>query len=102
MAKRKDRSASMSRSISYSSSFRISGSRTEVLAAVRCSERSRSTVALNDDWAGDMESELKGVSGRGEDLLRCLGLPTGEGPCEAREKMPLGVFGPVSDGLLVR
>lgn len=49
-----------------------------------------------------MESELKGVSGRGEDLLRALGLPTGEGPCDVREKMPLGVLGPVSDGLLVR
>lgn len=88
----------MSRSISYSSSFKISGSRTEDLAAVRCSRRRISTVPLNDGGtplAEVIESVPKGESERGEDLLLGLGLPKGDWLWEARENMPLGVLAPV-------
>jgi hypothetical protein len=104
-ANRKDRSASTSRSISNSSSFRISGSRTVDLAAVRCSERMRSTVELNDvdaPAAGVMDRLPNGESDRGEDLLRGLGLPSGDWSCEKRDDSPFGVLVPVSTGLRVR
>lgn len=95
----------MSRSISASSSLRISGSRTDDRAAVMCSERRRSTVALNevaeDPFAGVIDRGPNGESERGDDLLRGRGLLAGDWLYEER-KRPLGVLVPVSAGLRVR
>ena len=92
-ANRNDRNESQSRSISCSSSARISGSETEDLAAAKCSDRFTSTVALNeglsegpDDDGEVIEKAPKGESERGDDLLRGRGLPAGE-----NRLVPLGV-----------
>lgn len=97
----------MSRSNSASSALRISGSRTMDRAAVMCSDRRMSIVALNEvanvPDAGVIASAPNGVSERGEDLLRGLGLPTGDWSRvgDEREK-PFGVLVPVPAGLFVR
>lgn len=78
-------------------------------AAVKCSERMRSTVSLKaGDLAlvDDMLSALLGDSGskRGEDELRARGLSKGDCVCEAREDKA-GVICPgvpEPEGLLVR
>ena len=82
VANRNDRNVSQSCSISISNSRSISGLRMDDLAAVKCSERMRSTVALNDvadaPDAGVMARPPNGESERGEDLLRGRGLSTGD------------------------
>lgn len=89
-ANRKDRRASQSRSISNSNSWRSAGLRTQLRAAVRCSERMTSTVLLKgggEPLAGVMENNPKGES---EDLLlHRLGVPPRNGV-----KVPKGVFDP--------
>lgn len=62
---------SQSRSISASSSCRISGFRMAALAALMCSDRMMSTVLLNAGVAafmGDIASVLAGVADVGEDF----------------------------------
>src|ERR1700729_880182 len=89
-ANRKPLNQSQSFSISSSSSSKIYGSRTELLAARRCSERIRSTVVLNSGDVWPACGTVKGVSegngvgdeDLGEDEVRAQGLLGNEGVSE--------------------